>query len=152
MQTPEHSKKAAYTAKEHNELKDTFSYDVSEGVLKREITWLKTLCHGNAVNAGWYTDLDTGEFKQLNVGERIALMHSELSEAFEAHRKNLMDDHLPHRKGIEVELADTIIRIMDFCGAEDLDIAGAILEKVSYNLRRADHSIAARKLEGGKKC
>jgi len=151
MQTPEHSRKAAEVSKAHNTHSDDLR-KLSNDVSKREINFLKMICHGNAVNAGWYTNLDTGEFKNLNVGERISLMHSELSEAFEAHRKNLMDDHLPHRKGIEVELADTIIRIMDFCGAEDLDIAGAILEKLDYNRRRLDHSIEARKTENAKKC
>lgn len=109
-------------------------------------------CHGQARNMGWYTDLKTGKEKELNVGERIALMHSELSEAFEAHRKNKMDDHLPHRPGLEAELADTVIRIFDFCGAEGIDLAGALFEKMEYNRNRADHQLENRKKEGGKKC
>lgn len=152
MKTPEHSSEAVSDANFINSLNGESKRRFFKAMSDR-LTALRSICHGNAVNAGWYTDLDTGEFKQLNVGERIALMHSELSEAFEAHRKNLMDDHLPHRKGIEVELADTIIRIMDFCGAEDLDIAGAILEKLEYNRNvRKDHSIEARKGINGKKC
>jgi NTP pyrophosphatase (non-canonical NTP hydrolase) len=113
---------------------------------------LVKLCHGDAVKAGWYTDIHTGEPKNLNVGERMALIHSEISEAFEAYRKNLMDDHLPDRKGIEVEMADAVIRICDLAGAENLDLAGAIMDKLDYNRSRADHKIENRLLENGKKC
>src|SRR5690606_34482374 len=68
------------------------------------------ICHGLALRAGWWTDPVTGEPKDRNDGECIALMHSELSEALEGIRKNSNDDHLPHRKSVEVELADTLIR------------------------------------------
>ena len=50
----------------------------------------------------------------------------------------------------EVELADTVIRIMDYAGRWGLDIGGAIMEKLEYNKNRADHKIENRKL-GGKK-
>ena len=108
-------------------------------------------CYQNSKEGGWWTDLKTGEPLERNQGEMIALMHSELSEALEGIRKDKMDDHLPHRKNVEVELADTVIRIADFCGGFDLDLAGAIIEKLDYNKKRADHKIENRKKEGGKK-
>lgn len=108
------------------------------------------LAHKTANDAGWYKDPKTGDTIQRNVGEVIALMHSELSEALEADRKDLMDDKLPHRKGIEVEFADCIIRILDTAAALELDVAGAIIEKNRYNQTRADHKLAAR-AAGGKK-
>jgi len=111
----------------------------------------QVLAHRTATDAGWYRDPGTGLPVQRNVGEVIALMHSELSEALEGWRKDLMDDHLPHRKMIEVEFADCIIRILDTGAAMGLDIAGALIEKNRYNRQRADHRLEARKLAGGKK-
>jgi len=60
-------------------------------------------------------------------------MHSELSEAMEGERKDLMDDKLPHRRMAEVELADTLIRIFDYAGAYGYDLQGAYREKMAYN-------------------
>ena len=109
------------------------------------------LAHKTATNAGWYTDPATGQPIQRNIGEVIALMHSELSEALEAAREDLKDDKLPHRPGIEVEFADCVIRIFDTCGALGLDLAGAIIEKNRFNRTREDHKLANRQAAGGKK-
>lgn len=76
---------------------------------------------------------------------------SELSEAMEGLRKSLMDDKLPHRPMMEVELADAVIRIGDLAGAMGFDLVGAILEKLEYNRTRADHKLENRAAEGGKK-
>lgn len=113
------------------------------------LNFLSALCRADAER--WYHNPTTGELLFLNRGERFALMHSELSEAFEAERTDKMDDHLPHRRGAEVELADTIIRIMDYCGNYHFDIGGAVVEKLEYNRTRADHTNAARLGRGGKK-
>ena len=86
-----------------------------------------------------------------NVGELLCLVHSEISEAMEGHRKRLMDDKLPHRTMLEVELADAAIRIFDMAGGLGLDVAGAIAEKLQYNATRADHKIENRQALGGKK-
>jgi NTP pyrophosphatase (non-canonical NTP hydrolase) len=108
------------------------------------------LAHRTATEAGWYRDPATGAPVKRNFGEVLALMHSELSEALEADRKNLMDDKLPHRSGVEVELADCCIRIFDTARALGLDLAGAIIEKNRFNRERADHKIEAR-AAGGKR-
>jgi NTP pyrophosphatase (non-canonical NTP hydrolase) len=123
-------------------------FDLSFGVaglrcLTREI-------HRRNREAGWWTDLATGEPKQRNVGEMLMLVVTELAEAMEGHRKGKMDDHLPSRPMIEVELADVLVRVFDIAGGLDLDLAGAYAEKVAYNLERADHKLEARQQPGGK--
>lgn len=115
---------------------------------------LQTLIHNRAQVAGWWTDLKTGEQKPRTAEgflAKLCLVHSEISEACEGHRKSLKDDHLPHRRMDEVELADAIIRILDLSEAYGLDIEGAIIEKLEYNLHRPDHKIENRLKDGGKK-
>lgn len=90
-----------------------------------------------AKRSGWWTD-------PRETGTLIALMHSELSEALEADRKNLMDDHLPQYKGVPTELADCIIRILDFCGHYNYDIGTIIKDKHFYNGHRDDHKLENR--------
>ncbi len=115
---------------------------------------LVKFCHDQSVGAGWWWDPihKKGLFDQPNiVACKIALIHSEISEALEGDRKGLMDTHLPHRKMIEVELADAMIRIADLAGALKLDLGGAIVEKMDYNAVRDDHKLENRALESGKK-
>lgn len=107
------------------------------------------LCHGVAVESGWW-DTKDGNPLGRNSGELVALMHSELSEALEGVRKDTMDDHLTHRKTAEVELADCVIRILDYAEAAGYDIGTTIVEKLLYNADRADHKPENREKEGGK--
>lgn len=102
-------------------------------------------------NEKWWIDINTGEPLQRNVGELLMLCVSELAEALEGHRKNLMDDKLPERKMFEVELADCVIRILDIAGGLGLDLGGAYEEKMAYNAQRADHKVENRLKAEGKK-
>ena len=103
-------------------------------------------------NKKWWLNLEDGSPKKRNVPEMLMLIVSEIAEAMEGHRKAKMDDKLPHRKMLEVELADAVIRIFDLAGGLNLDLGGAFVEKVAYNAQRADHKPEARAAEGGKKC
>lgn len=105
----------------------------------------------HTANQTWWHNPSTGEKLDRNRGEMIALMHSELSEMMEGERKSLMDDHLPHRRMAEVELADLIIRALDYAGGFGYDLGGAFEEKLAYNAQRADHKPENRIKEDGKK-
>jgi hypothetical protein len=61
-------------------------------------------------SVGWWDDPDRCVYQTLQ------LVSTEIAEATEGERKNLMDDHLPHRKMGEVELADALIRVLDLGG------------------------------------
>lgn len=114
------------------------------GEIQKSISLLQHICYSLSKEAGWHDN-------PREDGTMIALIHSEISEALEGIRKNLNDDHLPSRKMVEVELADAIIRIMDYAGSRGLDVAGAIVEKLEYNQQRQDHKKENRMQEGGKK-
>lgn len=59
---------------------------------------------------GWWDDMDRCIYQTLQ------LVSTEVAEATEGERKNLMDDHIPTRKMGEVKLADALIRLLDLAG------------------------------------
>lgn len=86
--------------------------------------------HKNAVEKGFWED-------NRSEGESIALMHAELSEALEAMRDgNPESEKIPGFSQVEEELADTVIRIMDFASRNNLNVACAILAKMRFNTSR----------------
>ncbi len=109
--------------------------------------------HANAIEKGFYED-----GKATNMGERIALIHAEVSEALEADRKdsycscstelfnNIKTLHIDEEfkyfyqkvvKGtFEEEMADIVIRVMDMCAYKGIDLEGHILAKMRYNSMR----------------
>lgn len=119
-----------------------FSVDHPLNVLARRV---------HAANVKWWANLETNEPIKRNVGELLMLVTTELAEALEGDRKNLMDDKLPHRKMFEVEIADAIIRLLDIACGMGLDLGGAFEEKMEYNAKREDHKLEARLKNNGKK-
>ncbi len=95
------------------------------------IATLQMDVHLNAVNKGWW------DGEEHNKAEKLCLMHGELSEAMEALRDgNPPDSHLPEFSSEVVELADTVIRILDYAGHYHLPLAEAIYAKHAYNKNR----------------
>lgn len=100
---------------------------------------LAVRCHATALDKGWY-DSDR------SLGDILALVHSELSEALEAYRsrgdvhatwttpRHADGSRVAHKpEGVVYELADAIIRILDYCAAEGLDIGEAVRAKMQFN-------------------
>lgn len=124
-----------------------------------ELNDLVDKVHKTARSKGWWED---GE---RSLSEIVVLAHSELSEAIEAARSGLPEIALLDKdtgkivstsetmlllragiskadtarykpEGIAVELADCMIRIMDYFGFKEWDLEAVIKLKMSYNETR----------------
>ena len=101
-----------------------------------KVNQLVEAAYNNAKDHGWHDEKRT-------IGDLIALMHSELSEALEEHRNGkapneiYYNDSKPSKpEGIPVELADCVIRIFDFCGLYDINLEEVLELKMQYNSTR----------------
>lgn len=123
----------------------------------RGLAIIQEACHLRAKSKGWWE----GDLAQRNMGEMIALMHSELSEALESYRDSepmlfyelkeapgfvgpqrwegppTLGDVLGKPCGIASEFADVLIRIFDTCAALDIPLTEALLQKHAYNGTRS---------------
>jgi len=69
---------------------------------------------------------------EINVAEKIALIHTEISEAYEAYRHKNIDG----KDGFKEELGDVVIRVLHLCGVFDIDLEKEILQKMESNENR----------------
>jgi NTP pyrophosphatase (non-canonical NTP hydrolase) len=91
--------------------------------------------HKLAVQKGWWET-------HREVPELLALIHSEISEALEAHRNKIPEG----KKGwLGEELADAVIRIFDMAEYYGIDIAQEVKKKHLKNTMRPYR-------HGGKTC
>ena len=70
--------------------------------------------------------------EEVDVAEKIALIHSEISEAYEAYRHKNIDE----KDGFKEELGDALQRILHLCGIFNIDIQKVILDKINSNKDR----------------
>ena len=92
------------------------------------------LAHNSAVDKGFWNGITANDHTRAAF---LMLMVSELGEACEAQRRNITEsEHIPEFTGEEEELADCIIRILDYAGGYHLRLAEAVVAKMEYNLTR----------------
>lgn len=107
--------------------------DADRTVLIHNLNRFQLHVHENASAKGWH---DT----PTDLRACVAMVVSELGEAIEWERESAVEEplnstHIPFT-GVEEEMADVMIRILDFAQETGLDVVGAMLAKHEYNLTR----------------
>ena len=81
--------------------------------------WARDI-HQNAVEHGWWDE-------PRSFGDIVALCHSEVDGK---------PEHSCKPEGIATEMVDCLIRILDWCGKEGVDVEAVLAQKHEYNRTR----------------
>jgi NTP pyrophosphatase (non-canonical NTP hydrolase) len=113
---------------------------------------------GEFQSAIYWINLKNGWFdSDRTFGDDVALIHSEVSEMFEAYRSDGLEDttithctkHQPVEghpivgedlckpEGVGSELADILVRLLDTAERHDIDITYELMRKIRYNHTRS---------------
>jgi NTP pyrophosphatase (non-canonical NTP hydrolase) len=111
---------------------------ILENINLNELNELSQYCYQQAKIKGFY---DGYEYQ---ISEKLLLIITEISELYEVYRRQLKDETLADiiHNGYEKkdsfvdEVADVFIRLFDFCGKLDIDIAKQVKWKLDYNKER----------------
>lgn len=137
-------------------MNDEFGNGGDEGLRRKTLAALQIAAHATAIDKGWWRDCQGPDGRidldkaRATIPEKIALIHSEASEALEDYRaanfETGLDPTLADKpRGLPTELADVIIRVLDLAGALGIDMQLEVERKMAYNKRRSYR-------HGGKRC
>lgn len=126
--TDEDQAKAA--AERHATLveRHTLGLNVQAASFEAAIAQASDLCNS------WFTHVQG--FDRDNFDGDIMLIVTELAEAVEGDRKKLADADCPGFQNREVELADTLVRILHLCGKYGIRLGAAYTAKMKVNFAR----------------
>lgn len=110
----------------------------------QSLNWLGEIAHQTAVSKGFWAARRAMEVAAAQAGldgfarkcidsQLRELIISELGEACEGDRKDLMDDKIPAFTAVEAELADVLIRLADYIKARNLRVPQAVIAKLAFN-------------------
>lgn len=113
--------------------------------ISMQLNHLAETCYEDAYDNGWWDAYDNkGNAERL--GEKLLMIHSEVTEAVECLRdcedayvliETDACDHISGKPvGFAIELADILIRTLDICGYLGIDIEKAVKTKLEYNRTR----------------